>query len=412
MPEFLEVLDAIDSEARGARAIFNVKDDGISVRSSAAMRHGRYSVLEYKKNLAAAVKLVGEVVTGRRNPAILKEVMTTDDFPLLFGDILDRQLLAHYTAWPVTWTAYAKRSVLKDFREAKLIPPVFGADGPLDIVDEVEPYPDASLSEQEPITWRLYKRGRRVPISWETLINDDLNQFTEIPRTLALAARRTEHSAVTELFVDSNGPHDSLYSDDFGNIINTTNGSLNGSNPPLSVAGIASGMNVLANMVDESGNPIMREVITLVVPPALEITAKGILNAIQIEDSTTLLGGFPDAGTNGERRMIVNNWMRDSLRLVVDPYIRTIATTNGNTTWFLFADPNYSRPALQIGFLLGHESPEIWMKSPNAVRVGGGPVSPLSGDFDHDAIEYRVRHVVGATRVDPLATVASNGTGS
>jgi hypothetical protein len=52
------------------------------------------------------------------------------------------------------------------------------------------------------------------------------------------------------------------------------------------------------------------------------------------------------------------------------------------------------------------------MKSPNAVRVGGGPVSPLSGDFDTDAVEYRVRHVTGVTLVDQKATVASNGSGS
>jgi hypothetical protein len=41
------------------------------------------------------------------------------------------------------------------------------------------------------------------------------------------------------------------------------------------------------------------------------------------------------------------------------------------------------------------------------VRVGGGGVNPTDGDFDTDTAEYKVRHVLGGTLMDPKAAVAS-----
>ncbi len=63
-------------------------------------------------------------------------------------------------------------------------------------------------------------------------------------------------------------------------------------------------------------------------------------------------------------------------------------------------------------FLRGHEEPELFIKEPNARRVGGGPVDPMDGNFENDSIDYKVRHVLGVSRIDPKATVASNGSGS
>jgi hypothetical protein len=105
--------------------------------------------------------------------------------------------------------------------------------------------------------------------------------------------------------------------------------------------------------------------------------------------------------------------MKNRVRLSVDPYIPIVASSsNGSTSWFLFANPNNGRPALEIGFLRGHESPEIFIKAPNAQRVGGGNVNPMDGDFDTDSIQYKVRHVLGGVTQDNKMSVASNGSGS
>jgi hypothetical protein len=46
---------------------------------------------------------VADDLEGRRPLHHLREAMTTSDFPLLFADILDRQLLANYEATVPTW---------------------------------------------------------------------------------------------------------------------------------------------------------------------------------------------------------------------------------------------------------------------------------------------------------------------
>jgi hypothetical protein len=80
--------------------------------------------LRYKKKLSEAVGFLSDVLRGDKPIYLLREVMTTSDFPQLFGDILDRTMLAAYAEWPMTWTAYAKRATVNDFRDARLRPPV------------------------------------------------------------------------------------------------------------------------------------------------------------------------------------------------------------------------------------------------------------------------------------------------
>ena len=105
--------------------------------------------------------------------------------------------------------------------------------------------------------------------------------------------------------------------------------------------------------------------------------------------------------------------MASKTRLSVDPYIPIVASTaNGNTSWWLFAAASIGRPAIEIGFLRGHESPEIFIKSPNVQAAGAGSVDAMNGDFDTDSIMYKVRHVFGGTQLDPKATVMSNGSGA
>ena len=56
---------------------------------------------------------------------------------------------------------------------------------------------------------------------------------------------------------------------------------------------------------------------------------------------------------------------------------------------------------MEFGYLRGHETPEICMKSSDKVSMGGGDLSAFSGDFATDNIFYRVRIVKGSTQLDP-----------
>lgn len=390
MSDLLELIDTIQAEEADVRRLFG--GEGTRVR-----RDSRNP--DYLADLAEAASLVNDVLDGRRPMHYLQEAMTTSDFPLLFGDILDRQLLGAYRSWEPVWQAFARRSTVRDFRPAKRFA-LDGAEGQLDLVPEDSPYPAGKVSPtSDQLTVKKY--GRRLPFSWETFVNDDLDALRDAPQRLGRGAQRTVQRFVTSLYVGTSGPNSSLYSGAFGNVVS--------GNPVLSIEALQTAMTTLASQTDEDGEPIFFDSVTLVVPPALEVTALNIVNGLQID--------INNAGGTTNQRIRAQNWMRNRVQVAVDPYIPLIATSNGNTSWFLFGNPTDGRPALEVGFLRGHEEPALFMKRPDAQRIGGtaGPDGDIA-DFDTDSIQYKVRHVFGGARLTQTggekSTVASNGSGS
>lgn len=386
--EILKLIETVKQEKASLHELFG--DAGTRVRNAQSSQ-------KYYEKFARAAELISDVYSGKLSGDVLKEAMTISDFPLLFGDVLDRQLLANYLETPQTYRNFTKVSTVRDFRTVKRFT-TSGSEGVLPIVNEQAEYPETSIGEAK-YSYAVKKYGRRVPFSWETMIDDDLDALKDVPARFGRAARRTEQKFVTNLYCGTAGPDSTFYNaGNFSNVVT--------SNPVLSIAALQTAMTILAAQTDSDGEPIFIDAVELVVPPALEITALNILNAIQINLLTS--GGATSAQT-----LEAVNWMKNRVRLSVDPYIPIVASSsNGSTSWFLFANPNNGRPALEIGFLRGHESPEIFIKAPNAQRVGGGSVNPMDGDFDTDSIQYKVRHVLGGVTLDNKMSVASNGSGS
>lgn len=361
---------------------------------------------KFREAFDRTLDLYESVLAGNPYAALrFKEAMSTSDFPTMFGQVIDRMVYDAYVQQPIRWDRIARRGTVRDFRPVSRFS-LDGAESALPQVDELTEYPAAKISPT-PYTYSVTKRGRRIPMSWETWLNGgDLDAFRSLPTRLANAARRTEEKFVTGLFAGTTGPNGTFFSTGNKNIINPTTAGGSVTNPPLSISGLQLAFQVLASQVDVDGEPIYIEGVTLVVPPALSVVANNILNATEILSAA---GGGVGTGQDQVRAV---NWMRDAVTLVVDPWLPIISTTNGNTSWYLFADPQVGRPAMEVGFLIGHETPEIWQKSPDAIRVGGGFVDPEMGDFGTDAIQWRVRHVLGGSLVDQKMGVSSNGTGS
>src|SRR5690554_6771933 len=194
--QFLDLVESYRDADASTSAIF--AGEGMRLR-------GRTTNPNYDRALTEAAEFVAGVYSGRIPMHRLTEAMTTSDFPLLFGDILDRQLLARYRETTPVYRNFVRVRTVRDFRPVKRFA-VDGAEGVLDPVAEKGPYPAEALSEAVD-TYSVQKRGRRIHLSWESLINDDLDAFRENPDRLARAARRSEQRFVTELYVDANGPH-------------------------------------------------------------------------------------------------------------------------------------------------------------------------------------------------------------
>lgn len=320
------------------------------------------------------------------------ESMTTSDFPYLTGDVLDRMLLARYREFPSPWRQFVKTTTLRDFRTVDR----YAADGleaPWNDVPEQAEIEYGAMSETR-YYYAPAKYAKGAKLSWEQIMNDDLGAFSEIPDRLARGGARTLNKFVTGLYVDSTGPHASLYDAAFNNVIT--------GNPVLSVTALGTGFGILGGQTDSGGDPIYVEEAVLVVPPALRVAAQNIMNQITV-----------DITANETNRTVqVNNWIVGNLQMVVDPYIPIVASSsNGSTSWFLFANPALGRPALEVGFLRGFAEPVLYQKLANTARVGGG-IDQMAGDFGTMSQEYKGVMAFGGTRLDPKSTVASEGDGS
>jgi hypothetical protein len=387
MSEFLDLLETVKAEDVSIDRMFNAREDGRGVRSM------RRDDPRYQRSLTEAAKLCADVFEGRKPMHRLQEAMSTSDFPLLFGDIIDRSMLGRYREWPTIWAQLARRGTVRDFRTKRMFT-MDGAEGILAAVGPGNEYPEAALNEGK-YDYAVSKYGRRVPFLWEVFVNDDLDALRETPDRLAKAARMSEERFATELYADSTGPDAAYYT---GTRRITTGGT------GLDIAKLTAALSVLWAQVDADGNPIFTGTVRLVVPPALQVTAMNIMNATEIR----VAAGSGSATTD---QAVAKNWVGNQVaEVVVNPWLPIVdSSANKNTTWYLFADPGAGRPAMEVGFLRGHESPELFLKSPNAVRVGGGLVGAEEGSFETDGIDYKVRHVFGGALMEPKASVAYIG---
>lgn len=396
-----EMMKTLPGTVRGIKESMTVIDPSkeISLRERGE-RLVRGTGPHWERKVAEAAKLIADCLSGRKPDYYLREAMTTSDFPGLMGDVLYRQMLGNYQPWPVTYPRWAYVREVRDFRTLNMYT-LDGSQGLLDKVKELAPYPETKFTEGK-YQLSVNKYGKRFGVSWELLINDDLDAFSNRARVMADGARRSEEYLATGMLVDANGPNASFFTAGNKNIVT--------GNPRLTVQGLQTAMIVLASQVDTEGQPIMIDSFELVVPPALEITAQNIMNALQLRINSP---AAPNGGGTIDQFLYAENWMKGRMTMSVNPYIPYIATTNsiGQSSWFVIAKSTTSgRPAFFFGFLRGYREPQLFMKAPDAVPLGGGNPSPTDGSFDIDGIDYKLRHVFGAASGDPKMAVASNGT--
>ena len=93
--EFLELIESINADAASPQKLFG--SEGVRIK-------GR-NTPEYKKGLAEAAKLCANLVQrgSKLDMHRFQEALTTSDFPIYFGDIIDRQVLASYAEAPQTY---------------------------------------------------------------------------------------------------------------------------------------------------------------------------------------------------------------------------------------------------------------------------------------------------------------------
>lgn len=346
----------------------------------------------YEQKLKETIDLLHNAnnLPPHKHEFLLREAITTSDFPYLFGDVLDRQVLAAYKAVDPVWKAFVKMSTVP-----RIFPQVggyrFAITGGDQYLDEVAEKGEYLASGREEAKYEIYvkKYGRQFDISWETLINDDLGALTDTPERFARAAVRTEHRLVTNTYARNTAIYQAAARGNAANIA-------------LTIANLETGISTMQSYTDAAGEIILNRPKYLVVPPGLEFTARQILTSatkMWVESAGGAATAYPTSN-------VVANY---GLTLIVDPYLSVYGGADLATQWYLFADPK-DIAILEVAHLKGHERPEICMKASDKVTVGGGAINPMSGDFATDNVFYRVRLVVGAATLDWRATFMGGST--
>jgi hypothetical protein len=386
---------------------------------------GRWGLQEadpaYTMRVAVATEFLADVLTGRAPAWALKEALvpswpgqsdlairnnypelytlteaySTSDFPFLMGDVLDRMMLANFRALGHDWRSYCGVSrPLRDFRTVRRLA-LNGAEGQYTEIVEGEEVTYTNTLDEDNYTYEPTLYGKGVKLTFRAIMNDDLNAFDSIPERLGKGGRRTIEQFVTELFFDSSGPDATFFSSGNGNLLS--------SNPDLAIDSLGTAIGQLLAFTDADSQPILVEGVTLVYGPALHVTANNLMNQLSVD--VTAVGGVSG------QTVRVNNWIIRNISLVMNPFIPIVCTSNGTTTWALFANPSVGRPAGEVGFLSGFEEPVLYRKASNSMRISGG-LDQAAGDFATMDQHYKGIIGMGGAVLDPKSAVASNGSNS
>lgn len=370
---FLDLLESFKASEASLQKLFNRSTDGVGVR------HARRWPT-YPQDLTEAVKLIGDIFQGRRPMYILKEALSTSDFPLLFGDTIDRMMVAKFQAIVPEWRKFLKVSNVRDFRAAKRFACTRG--GPL--LDELGPGESYQADSPSESSYELAvkKYGKRRDILWEALVNDDLGALQDAPGDLAWMAANTEHYIASSQYV----ANATLFAASGGG--RPTDGNIGHS--VLTHPALKAAITQMAKFLEPGGMPFNNTPKFLVVPPALKLDAREILTTVQLAFTGAAEVAHPTI-----------NVIAGELEIVVDEMIPILDDTNGHTSWYMFADPGNGWAA-EVAFLNGHQAPELFMKASDQIALGGGMTAPEEGDFDSDAVGYKVRHIIGGNHANAV----------
>ncbi len=373
--------------------------------------------------------LFGKASTLLREGRIgLRETMSYTDYSALTVDILDRMLYRYYSTTPVVTMPLVKKHTLRDFRLVARYT-MDGAVTPFSRMPNDFPALNPHGAAEPPTERAMQQAAREVEgstqrvtyqpqlyqgmmsVNWRAIVNDDLGIFQDMLQRLSISGNRTISQFITMLYVSAGGWNTTLTAGVFNNLVTTANGA-SSNNPALSFQGLLDAITVLAKQLDIDGQPIMFDgTLYLYHGPALKTTAQSMAKAIQADISvgggTTNAQGFPS------QRLRVDNWPMQGVVPIEDKYIPLICTTSGtrNTMWALIYDPSTQpRPTVELGQLAGFETPQIFQKVPNTMRVGGG-VDQSMGDFYTMNQDYKGILVLGGTQIDGRSAVFSTGQG-
>ena len=287
---------------------------------------------------------------------------STGSFANLMLDAANKTLLAGYEEAEFTWNIWARTApAVADFKNINRIR--FSESPALEMVPELADYPEGKMSDSKE-SYKVEKFGSVFTVSWETIINDDLDAISRIPAMQGDAARRTQNTKVYEVLTANPLMGDGVAL--FGAHASGTNTSGGAGAPAVATLNTAfTGMrrqkglnsNVTLNLAPRF----------LIVPVEYEATAMELFSSTSYNAANNNEGVRNIYGPGGGR----------SMTIVADAVLASAVQ------WYVAADTSRI-DTIELAFLQGEES----------------PVLENEWDFAKDCYRYKVRQTFGVKAID------------
>ena len=265
----------------------------------------------------------------------IKAAFSTSELSGIVGNVANKAIQTAFQTAPSVAAAIAAKKSHNNFQPNTVYS--LALNGELQLVTKDGELKHLRMAE-ESRTRQVQTRGAVLSITRQDLINDDLNAFADNAQALG---RKAMHSREKVLFtaLNATGAGSSFFTTARGNYFE-------GASTNLQSSSLSTAVQLFRDQVGPDGLPIMVEPKILVVPTALEETAKGLMN------SKYLLGPTSSKAPN-------ENVWQGSFVPYVSPWLSNSTLSGASSTaWYLLGDPA-DVAALEIAYLGGLETPTV-----------------------------------------------------
>jgi len=293
-------------------------------------------------------------------------MISTSDFPTAVARVAERALLAGYAEVPRTFEAISRMVTVSNFAPIERAR-MSGA-------PELLLVPEGGEIQKGPLggeveTFRIHTYARRVALTRQAIVNDDLNTLARLPAAFGAKAREMENRMFYQLLeanpVMSDG--NAFFSAAHGNLMPASG---------INLAGMTAARAALRGQTDAAGNAIYVQPAYLVCGPLQEAAAEQFLYP----------GGLVYTSPTDA---VPPTWR--TLQLIVDPNV-------ADDAWYLFAAPG-SVDTFEHAYL-----------GASAAGVSGpGPQVDSQAGFEILGVDTRCVHDFGVGAIDWVGVVKTPG---
>lgn len=285
---------------------------------------------------------------------VARALHTTSDLPYILADGMNKTLRKAYDEMPKTFTGWAKKGTLNDFKAAKRIQ-MGNFPSLLKVLEHGEIHHLAVNESQE--TLQLATYAGIIGFTRQAIINDDLGAIERLSSGAGFAASALESDVVYGVLTAN-----AVMAD--GNaLFSVAHGNLAGTPAAISIASLSAARAAMRVQKTLEGRLTNLSAKYLIVPAALETVAQ------QYVQNLGVVGTLQSVG----------NPFVNQLTLVVDPRLDATSTT----AWYLAAEPNLI-DTVEYVYLEGAEG--VYTET----RMG----------FEIDGVEVKARHDFAAKAID------------